>query len=61
VTIRSEAERVGMRRAGFHVIGEVGGHGVGRAVHEEPHVVNVEDPASEGQLDGGSCSRSSRS
>jgi methionyl aminopeptidase len=29
------------RRHGFHVIRNLGGHGVGRFIHEEPHVPNV--------------------
>lgn len=32
-----------VRRAGFHVIPALGGHGVGRAIHEEPSVPNVRD------------------
>lgn len=27
-----------VERAGFHVVREYGGHGIGRAMHEEPHV-----------------------
>ena len=42
-----------VRRAGFRVIREVGGHGVGRAIHEEPHVSNFDDPAAEGWLHAG--------
>jgi methionyl aminopeptidase len=42
-----------VRRAGFQVIRELGGHGVGRAVHEEPHVPNWGDPLAEGQLHEG--------
>jgi len=45
-------ERV-VRRAGFRVIREVGGHGVGRAIHEEPHVSNFDDPNAEGRLHEG--------
>ncbi|MBI3291755.1 MAG: type I methionyl aminopeptidase [Elusimicrobia bacterium] len=30
--------------AGFHVIREYGGHGIGRAMHEEPHVPCVGQP-----------------
>ena len=29
-----------VRRRGFHVIRELGGHGVGRTIHEEPNVPN---------------------
>ena len=42
-----------VRRAGFRVIREVGGHGVGRAIHEDPHVSNFDDPAARGQLHEG--------
>jgi methionyl aminopeptidase len=31
------------RRHGFHVVRELGGHGVGRHIHEPPHVSNVFD------------------
>jgi methionyl aminopeptidase len=33
-----------VRRCGFSVIRQLGGHGVGRFVHEEPHVANYADP-----------------
>jgi methionyl aminopeptidase len=33
-----------VRRRGFHVIRELGGHGVGRTIHEEPSVPNFADP-----------------
>jgi methionyl aminopeptidase len=33
-----------VRRSGFRVIPELGGHGVGRAVHEPPSVPNYADP-----------------
>jgi methionyl aminopeptidase len=33
-----------VRRRGFHVIRELGGHGVGRTIHEEPSVPNYSDP-----------------
>ncbi len=42
-----------VRRAGFRVIRELGGHGVGRAVHEEPHLPNFDDPSAEGRLHEG--------
>jgi len=42
-----------VRRAGFRVIRELGGHGVGRAVHEEPHVPNWDDPLAAGRLHEG--------
>jgi methionyl aminopeptidase len=32
------------RRTGFRVIRNLGGHGVGRFIHEKPHVSNVFDP-----------------
>ena len=34
-----------VRRRGFHVIPELGGHGVGRTIHESPSVPNYADPA----------------
>jgi methionyl aminopeptidase len=33
-----------VRRCGFHVIRELGGHGVGRTIHEPPAVPNYADP-----------------
>jgi methionyl aminopeptidase len=33
-----------VRREGFSVIRELGGHGIGRAIHEAPHVPNYADP-----------------
>jgi methionyl aminopeptidase len=33
-----------VRRRGFHVIKELGGHGVGRTIHEEPRIPNYADP-----------------
>jgi methionyl aminopeptidase len=33
-----------VRRRGFHVIPELGGHGVGRTIHESPSVPNYADP-----------------
>ncbi len=33
-----------VRRRGFHVVRELGGHGVGRTIHEEPRVPNYADP-----------------
>jgi len=32
-----------VRRSGFSVIRELGGHGIGRTIHEEPHVPNYAD------------------
>jgi methionyl aminopeptidase len=37
----------------FRVIREVGGHGVGRVIHEEPHVSNFDDPNARGRLHEG--------
>jgi len=34
-----------VRRRGFHVIPELGGHGVGRTIHEEPRVPNYAEPS----------------
>jgi methionyl aminopeptidase len=33
-----------VRRCGFHVVRELGGHGVGQTIHEEPRVPNYADP-----------------
>lgn len=33
-----------VRRAGFSVIRDLGGHGIGRTIHEEPRVPNFADP-----------------
>lgn len=33
-----------VRKAGFAVIRELGGHGIGRTIHESPHVPNYPDP-----------------
>jgi methionyl aminopeptidase len=33
-----------VRRAGFSVVRELGGHGIGRTIHEPPHVPNYADP-----------------
>jgi methionyl aminopeptidase len=32
-------------KSGFSVIRELGGHGIGRTIHEAPHVPNYHDPA----------------
>jgi methionyl aminopeptidase len=34
----SYAMQAGVEKAGYHVVREYGGHGIGRAMHEEPHV-----------------------
>lgn len=34
-----------VRRCGFSVIRDLGGHGIGRTIHEEPRVPNYADPA----------------
>ena len=34
-----------VRRNGFSVIRDLGGHGIGRTIHEEPRVPNFADPA----------------
>jgi methionyl aminopeptidase len=41
------------RRRGFTVLREVGGHGVGRAIHEKPSVPNWDDPSARGVLHEG--------
>jgi methionyl aminopeptidase len=33
-----------VRKCGFAVIRELGGHGIGRTIHEPPHVPNYADP-----------------
>jgi len=33
-----------VRKSGFHVIRELGGHGIGHTIHESPHVPNYPDP-----------------
>ena len=33
-----------VRKSGFSVIRELGGHGIGRTIHEPPHVPNYADP-----------------
>src|SRR6267154_6479735 len=33
-----------VRKSGFSVIRELGGHGIGRTIHEAPHVPNYADP-----------------
>jgi methionyl aminopeptidase len=33
-----------VRKSGFRVIRELGGHGIGRTIHELPHVPNYADP-----------------
>jgi len=42
-----------VRRRGFHVIRELGGHGVGRTIHEEPSVPNFPDPLARRRLTEG--------
>jgi methionyl aminopeptidase len=42
-----------VRRRGFHVIRELGGHGVGRTIHESPRVPNYADPAARHALTEG--------
>ena len=34
-----------VRRSGFSVIRDLGGHGIGRTIHEEPRVPNYPDPS----------------
>ena len=34
-----------VRRSGFRVIRELGGHGIGHTIHEQPSVPNFEDPS----------------
>jgi methionyl aminopeptidase len=41
------------RRSGFAVIRELGGHGVGRAIHEAPEIPNYADPRNDRVLTDG--------
>ena len=41
------------KRNGFQVIRELGGHGIGRTIHEEPSVPNYDDPHARGKLKAG--------
>jgi methionyl aminopeptidase len=40
----SHAMQSVVEKAGFHVVREYGGHGIGRAMHEEPHVACFGQP-----------------
>jgi methionyl aminopeptidase len=42
-----------VRRSGFQVIRELGGHGVGRTIHEPPFVPNFADRSARGKLTEG--------
>ncbi len=42
-----------VKRSGFQVIRELGGHGIGRTIHEEPSVPNYNDPQARGYLKAG--------
>ncbi len=42
-----------VERAGFRVLRELCGHGIGRTIHEAPSVLNFEDPAATGVLTDG--------
>jgi methionyl aminopeptidase len=42
-----------VRRRGFHVIPELGGHGVGHTIHEEPRVPNYAEPSARALLTEG--------
>jgi methionyl aminopeptidase len=42
-----------VRRRGFHIIRELGGHGVGRTIHEDPSVPNYSDPLARHRLTEG--------
>ena len=42
-----------VRRNGFSVIRDLGGHGIGRTIHEEPRVPNYADPAANSILTEG--------
>jgi methionyl aminopeptidase len=42
-----------VRRGGFSVIRDLGGHGIGRTIHEEPRVPNYPDPEANQILEEG--------
>jgi methionyl aminopeptidase len=42
-----------VRKSGFAVIRELGGHGIGRTIHEAPHVPNYPDPQARQVLNDG--------
>jgi methionyl aminopeptidase len=42
-----------VQRCGFSVIRELGGHGIGRTIHEQPSVPNYRDPGEQGLLKKG--------
>jgi len=42
-----------VRHSGFSVIRELGGHGIGRTIHEAPRVPNYADPSASGLLTEG--------
>ncbi len=42
-----------VRRRGFHVIRELGGHGIGRTIHEPPSVPNFPDASNHARLNEG--------
>lgn len=42
-----------VKRNGFQVIRELGGHGIGRTIHEEPSVPNYDDPTARQRLTAG--------
>lgn len=42
-----------VRRSGFQIIRELGGHGIGRTIHEAPSVPNYDDPLARQRLTAG--------
>ena len=42
-----------VRRRGFHIVPELGGHGIGRTIHERPSVPNYADPDARATLTEG--------
>lgn len=42
-----------VRESGFQVIRELGGHGIGRTIHEDPSVPNFDDPSARQRLTAG--------
>jgi methionyl aminopeptidase len=42
-----------VRKSGFAVVRELGGHGIGRTIHEAPHVPNYPDPTARQVMNDG--------
>lgn len=48
-----KAVEMEVKRSGFSVMRSLGGHGIGRTIHEPPSVPNFHDPAAVGRLTSG--------